>query len=80
MRYMSMLIVMTAMVFMLAGSARGDNGPRGNDHSNNYGYNNGYNHYNPPPPPPKPSKSCACDSHGNLIDKNCGKGSDSNLP
>lgn len=75
MRYMSMLIVMTAMVFVLAGSARGDNGPGGNGPGGN-----GYNHYYPPPPPPKPSKSCACDSHGNPIDKNCGKGSDSNLP
>jgi hypothetical protein len=36
----------------------------------------------PPPPPPDPprSKSCPCDSHGNPIDKNCGKGNDGNNP
>ena len=34
----------------------------------------------PPPPPPPQSKKCPCDSHGNPIDPNCGKGNDSNNP
>jgi hypothetical protein len=34
----------------------------------------------PPPPPPPRSKKCPCDSHGNPIDKDCGKGNDSSNP
>ena len=34
----------------------------------------------PPPPPPPRSKKCPCDSKGNPIDPNCGKGNDSGNP
>ena len=34
----------------------------------------------PPPPPPPRSKRCPCDSKGNPIDKDCGKGNDSSNP
>jgi|HubBroStandDraft_1064217.scaffolds.fasta_scaffold51208_2 hypothetical protein len=81
MRHVWMLIVMTALVFVASESARGGTGAglfmlgssaaAASDH-----------HKPPPPPPPPPprSKSCPCDSKGNPIDKNCGKGNDSNLP
>jgi hypothetical protein len=34
----------------------------------------------PPPPPPPRSKRCPCDSKGNPIDKDCGKGNSSSNP
>ena len=81
MRYLSILTVTMAVIFV-AGSARAVTSPAPLIFGANAAAES-FNHYNPPPPPPPPpppSKSCPCDSHGNPIDKNCGKGTDSKLP
>ncbi len=73
MRYVCMLIVMTALVFVAVGSARGITSPgplmlarTGVDASKDP----------PPPPPPPRSKRCPPDPK----DDKCGKGNDSKLP
>lgn len=80
MRYPSILVA-TALVLSLGAAtlaASGDRSPSKDDKPLHYYL---YHHYHqPPPPPPPPSKRCPCDSKGNPIDNNCGKGNDSNLP
>jgi hypothetical protein len=81
MRYMGMFFVMTAMVVMAADLASGTTHPAPLMLVGNTVATAGKHAPPPPPPPPPPrSKRCPCDSQGNPIDKNCGKGNDSNNP
>jgi hypothetical protein len=77
MRYMCMLIVMVAMVFVAAGSARGITSPG----SLIFGSSAeaGSSRHRPPPPPPR-SKSCPFERKGDPRDTKCGEGDDSKLP
>jgi hypothetical protein len=77
MRYMCMLIVMTAMVFVAVSSARGitSPGPLMFD-----GTAVAAAKRPPPPPPPPRSKRCPPDPKDNPRDKKCDKGGDSRLP
>jgi hypothetical protein len=79
MRYMSMLIVMTAMVFVAAGSAQGITSP-GSLIFGSSAAATSFKHPPPPPPPPPPSKRCPPSSKDDQRDRKCGKGGDSKLP
>jgi hypothetical protein len=77
MRDICMLIVMTAMVFVAAGSARGITSP-GPLMLGSSAVEASAPH-RPPPPPPR-SKRCPPDPKGDPRDTKCGKGGDSKLP
>ena len=79
MRYMCMLIVMTATVFVAAGSARGITSPGPLMLDSTAVAAPAWT----PPPPPPPPRSKSCPPHTNTDDTpngNCGKGGDSQLP
>jgi hypothetical protein len=78
MRYLCMLIVMTAMVFVAGGSARGITSP-GSLIFGSSAAAASLKHPPPPPPPPR-SKRCPPEPTGDGRDKKCGKGGDSRLP
>jgi hypothetical protein len=78
MRYMCMLIVMTAMGFVAAGSARGITSP-GSLIFGSSAAATSFKHPPPPPPPPR-SKRCPPERKGDPRDTKCGKGGESKLP
>jgi hypothetical protein len=79
MRHMATFFVITAMFVMAADSARGTTGP-GQLIVASGAVAKAPKCPPPPPPPPPRSNRCPCDSQGNLLDKHCGKGNDSNNP
>jgi len=81
MRNARMLIAMTVLLFVGGSTLGAPSGDRSNSKDADSWHHYPYHHYHrPPPPPPPPSKRCPCDSKGNPIDKDCGKGNDSNIP
>jgi hypothetical protein len=79
MRYMSMLIGLTALVFVATGSARGGPSPQLSTSGSSTVVTSPASTPVPAPAPTR-SKSCPKKTNNNTPHGNCGKGGNSNLP